>query len=168
MKYSSRMAYIFLIPSLFGVAGLQRFYLGKVGSGILYLLTGGLFGIGTIYDLITLPDQVREANLRERYRSAIDFDDEALLEYRSRREAPRTNTESIEYIILRTAKKNNGIATPSEVALEGRITTDEAKRYLEQLASKGYADVRVTKSGLVVYVFPEFISDEEEENLEDY
>jgi hypothetical protein len=37
--------------------------LGKWFTGILWLLTGGLFGIGFIYDWITLNDQVNRANL---------------------------------------------------------------------------------------------------------
>jgi len=34
------------------VAGVQRFMLGQVGMGILYLLTGGLCFVGTIVDAI--------------------------------------------------------------------------------------------------------------------
>ena len=37
----------------FGVGGIHKFYEGKIGMGILYFLTGGLFWIGTIVDLIT-------------------------------------------------------------------------------------------------------------------
>lgn len=38
----------------FGVIGVHKFYEGKVGMGILYLFTGGLFCIGVIVDFITL------------------------------------------------------------------------------------------------------------------
>ena len=38
----------------FGTIGIHRFYVGKVGMGILYLLTGGLCGIGWIIDIIQI------------------------------------------------------------------------------------------------------------------
>ena len=51
------------IPPL-GWLGLHRFYMGKVFTGILWLLTCGLFGIGWLYDLWTLNGQVSEINAR--------------------------------------------------------------------------------------------------------
>ena len=47
-----------------GWLGLHRFYQAKIVTGILYFLTGGLFGIGMVYDAFTLNDQVSEANYR--------------------------------------------------------------------------------------------------------
>jgi len=37
-----------------GMLGVHRFYVGKIGTGILWLFTGGLLGIGIIYDLIMI------------------------------------------------------------------------------------------------------------------
>lgn len=41
-----------------GIFGVHRMYMGKWLSGILYLFTFGLFGLGILYDLWTLNDQI--------------------------------------------------------------------------------------------------------------
>src|SRR5580698_6389005 len=58
--YDYTLAWIFL--TFFGYLGLHRFYLGKILSGVLYLLTVGLFGIGLVYDFWTLNGQISERN----------------------------------------------------------------------------------------------------------
>lgn len=45
--------WIALLLCLFTICG-HKFYEGKIGMGVLYLFTGGLFGIGWIIDLISL------------------------------------------------------------------------------------------------------------------
>ena len=55
-------AYALLLLTLVGFAGIHYFYLGKVGRGVLWLLTWGLFGIGTLIDLFTIPAQTRQVN----------------------------------------------------------------------------------------------------------
>jgi hypothetical protein len=41
-----------LLCFFLGYLGIHRFYVGKIGTGLLYLVTGGLFGIGWIVDLV--------------------------------------------------------------------------------------------------------------------
>ncbi len=52
-----------ILLTFLGIFGLHRFYMGKWGTGILYLLTLGLLGIGLIYDFWTLNSQISELNL---------------------------------------------------------------------------------------------------------
>jgi TM2 domain-containing membrane protein YozV len=51
-----------LLLTFLGVFGLHRFYMGKWGTGLLYLFTVGLLGIGIIYDFWTLNGQISEQN----------------------------------------------------------------------------------------------------------
>jgi TM2 domain-containing membrane protein YozV len=53
-----------ILLTFLGVFGIHRFYMGKWLSGLLYLLTVGLGGIGIIYDYWTLNDQLTVINSR--------------------------------------------------------------------------------------------------------
>ena len=44
----------FALCVLFGYIGVHRFYVGKTGTGILWLFTGGLFMVGWIADCIAI------------------------------------------------------------------------------------------------------------------
>lgn len=47
-----------------GLSGVHRFYLGQSGMGILYLLTAGLCGIGTIIDIFRHKGLAMERNMQ--------------------------------------------------------------------------------------------------------
>ena len=53
-----------ILLAFLGLFGIHRFYMGKVLTGILWLCTGGLFGLGWLYDLWTLNGQISEINAR--------------------------------------------------------------------------------------------------------
>ena len=44
----------FCLCLLLGLVGAHKFYEGKIGMGILYIVTGGLCGIGALIDLIVI------------------------------------------------------------------------------------------------------------------
>jgi len=51
-----------ILLTFLGLLGIHRMYLGKWVTGILYFLTGGLLGLGYLYDLWTLNDQITVIN----------------------------------------------------------------------------------------------------------
>jgi len=59
-RYDYTLAWILL--TFLGFFGIHRMFLGKWISGIIYLLTGGIFGLGYLYDFWTLNEQVSELN----------------------------------------------------------------------------------------------------------
>jgi TM2 domain-containing membrane protein YozV len=54
-----------LLLCFLGVFGVHRLYLGKWISGIVYLLTFGIFGLGVLYDFWTLNSQISELHHRD-------------------------------------------------------------------------------------------------------
>jgi TM2 domain-containing membrane protein YozV len=57
---------MWLLLTFLGVFGVHRFVMGKWISGFLYLISGGLFLVGVLYDFFTLNGQIDEIN-RQRY-----------------------------------------------------------------------------------------------------
>ncbi|MEW5924011.1 MAG: TM2 domain-containing protein [Candidatus Zixiibacteriota bacterium] len=55
------------IIGFLGIAGIQRFYVEQIGLGLIYLLTAGICGIGTIIDLITFRRIAFEYNQKQAY-----------------------------------------------------------------------------------------------------
>ena len=58
------IAWILLAIPFLGLIGLHRLYMGKVVTGLIWMFTGGLLGLGWLYDLWTLNDQISEVNAR--------------------------------------------------------------------------------------------------------
>ena len=61
---------LFTILGFLGVSGIQRFVIGQIGMGILYLLTGGLCLIGTIVDIINHRSLAADYNQTTAYECA--------------------------------------------------------------------------------------------------
>ncbi|NIR42855.1 MAG: TM2 domain-containing protein [Gemmatimonadetes bacterium] len=144
-KFKEGIAFGLWAGWLFGFAGLHRLYLGKWGTGFLWLFTWGLLGIGQLVDLITLRRQVDEANLLE--------------EARAMRSASGQHQPSPEQLILRAAMKEGGKLTVTQAAMITGWSFQEAEGYLRELVKSGYVDVgNEPESGVVVYYFPELRS----------
>lgn len=142
-KYKEGISYGLWAGWLFGFAGLHRLYLGKYGTGFLWLFTWGLGGIGQLYDLITLRRQVDEANLLEEARAL-----------RASRIGPPDLTP--QQIILDGAVQEGGQLTVTQVSLLTGYSFEESEQLLREMVASGYVDVgNEPDSGVVVYYFPE-------------
>ncbi len=51
-----------VLLTFLGIFGIHRFYMGKYGTGLIYLFTGGLLLVGVVYDYWTLNEQISAEN----------------------------------------------------------------------------------------------------------
>ncbi|MFA5515218.1 MAG: TM2 domain-containing protein [Desulfuromonadales bacterium] len=56
-----------ILLTFLGLFGIHRMYMGKWVTGIIYLFSGALFGLGYIYDYWTLNNQITDINRGELY-----------------------------------------------------------------------------------------------------
>ena len=66
-RKDSQSVLLVTLAGFIGVAGIQRFLTGDIGLGILYLLTLGLCGIGTIIDLVNYKSLTKTFNQKQAY-----------------------------------------------------------------------------------------------------
>ncbi len=138
---STGTAYALWCLSLFGVCGIHRLYAGKTGTGILWLLTFGLLGIGQLIDLFLIPGMVEDYNFRQA----------VLLGQGSQSPPPSLETtptplppkplkgQALMREILRLAQQRQGILTLSEIVIDLPADFDEIEKALQELSRRGMA-----------------------------
>lgn len=70
--------------------------------------------------------------------------------------------------VLRLAEKERGRLTVPETAARCNLTIGEAKEALDRLVVQQVAELHVTESGVLVYVFPGFLSDTDKARARDF
>lgn len=158
--YSRGLSYGLWCAGLVGACGIHRFYLGKIGTGVLWLLTAGLLGIGQLVDLFRMKKLVRDANIREgriphpRQVAALAKAEIGGSEPKRKLSAPLNLRQQL----LKTAMDNGGEITVSQGVLATGRTFEEVEKVLNGMADKGYVDVdNAPGTGVVVYRFPELV-----------
>lgn len=138
------------------VAGIHRFYLGRPASGVLYLLTWGFFGVGTIIDLFLIPGMVEDENVRRlppgrvAYAAALGAGPTPLA--LPPPEAAK-NKLTPEQQILHVAGEHDGTVTVAMVAMKTGMSLRQATKELERLRKQEFCTLDVSAAGAKLYVF---------------
>ena len=138
VKKNNGTAYLLWCCSTFGLCGIHRFYLGKPISGLIYLCTFGVFGIGQLLDLIFIPNIVQSKNLKDPLVLTTP--------------PPFTPSNSkLDIRILKICRERQG-ATLSDCVIETESSVAVVKEIIHQLSVDGLlmVDNRET-DGAVIY-----------------
>jgi hypothetical protein len=81
---------------------------------------------------------------------------------------PPADAAERERRVLKLVEREHGRVTIPEVASHCVMTIEESKRELDRLVLQQVAEIQVTASGVLVYVFPGFLSDEDKARASDF
>ena len=168
------LPFAYVLWFFWGLAGAHRFYLGKVRTGFLYLISGGLLGIGWLYDLFFMPSHVLYCNARmmgsQMEAAGWPGDQPApegmisrwfgWLRFGGGRAAVEGSRNARASRLLKAALDRRGILTVTEAVMDTGMDFETAEKTLSEMHQSGYVEVRNhPRSGVVEYVFFELEDD---------
>lgn len=168
--YKTGAAYGFWCLFLAGLGGVHRLYLGKYGTGVLWLLTAGLFGVGQVVDLFRMKTLVADANIREGHLPHPNFrplpDGGPADAARGRSSTPWAtdgpglprprDDGDLMRLLLAEAEERGGTLTVTQGVAATGLPFDRVEETLGDMVASGYVDVgNHPDSGVVVYRFTE-------------
>jgi len=152
-------SYLLWFGFLFGFAGLHRFYNGKIGTGLLWFCTGGLFGVGQFVDLVLIPRMVEDYYLKQGKRDRITG--EATVSGSPTLVQPYStpaplNQDSFVVQLVKAAEARGGQLSVTQGVVDTGRGFAEVEATLNDLVKSGYVNIdNDPDTGVVVYTFPE-------------
>lgn len=164
-QVNSGTAYLLWCFWLFGLGGIQRFYTGNVGTGLIYLFTWGLFGFGQVIDLVLIPGMVDKRNiyLRGLHGSgASNITQQVTLnigdipQLKQLQAVQPTSEASVSSMqkLLKAAKEHGGQLSIAQAAMCTELASEQVKDLLQEAIKSGYAEINNDpKTGAIRYHF---------------
>ncbi len=154
--YREGISYALWCVSFLSLAGLHRFYLGKYFTGLIWMLTWGLGGIGQIFDLVRMKRLIRDANIREGYLPHPRWAGELSRLAHQRIAPPEAPEKSLRHQLLEAAMALGGELSVTEGVAATGASFENVENTLNELQQTGYVDIdNRPDSGVIVYRFTE-------------
>lgn len=144
-------SYLLWFGIFLGLGGIHRLYNGKYVSGIIWLFTYGLFGIGQVVDLFLIPNMSEQRQRQLSGGQPTTFDPQPVV-------AAEVTQDTLMVRLLKLAQLHGGQITVTQAVLETGQSFETIEEELKAMVRSGYADVTNRPgSGVVVYEFPELM-----------
>ncbi|CBN58903.1 conserved hypothetical protein [Kamptonema sp. PCC 6506] len=139
--------------------GLHRLYNGKIGTGLLWLFTGGLLGIGQILDLLLIPSMVDEQNANIRAKLGVSATGVPIYHQPNAAIAQvlvKQTPEQLMVKLLKAAYAKGGKLSVTQGVMATGASFAEVEATLTELLKTGYVSVdNDPATGIVIYDFHE-------------
>ncbi|BAY09054.1 TM2 domain-containing protein [Calothrix sp. NIES-2098] len=150
------VSYILCAAWFFGLGGLHRLYNGKIATGVLWLCTVGLFGVGQFVDLLLIPGMVDEHELKLRAKAGLSPLGIPLNQPAIASQVYRPSGNQLMVKLIEAAERNNGTLTVTQGVKATGVGFAEVEASLKEMFKSGY--VRIDNdpiTGAVTYHFHE-------------
>ncbi|PSB16565.1 NINE protein [Phormidesmis priestleyi ULC007] len=153
-------AYVLWLGGLVGLAGLHRLYNGKIWTGLLWLFSGGLFGVGQLADLLFIPKMVETHNTKRASRLNASPVGEPGIHYVVEMSESKSSLDlgqSQALIqLLQAAAEHNGRLSVTQGVMATGLGFSAIEALLQGMVRTGYVEVgNDPETGVVVYEFKE-------------
>ncbi len=150
------LAYLLWFTCLFGLCGIHRLYSGKYATGVIWLFTAGLFGIGQLVDLALIPGMVEEKNLKYSLlygnNQTSQVSQPVVVNAADFLALPRTgNDQSDIHAILQLAK-TQGYVSLSDCVIATEKSVAQVKEIIDSLCRQGVLEIgNHEDTGAIIY-----------------
>ncbi|HAZ43119.1 MAG TPA: hypothetical protein DDW76_29820 [Cyanobacteria bacterium UBA11369] len=149
-------SYLFWLGWFFGLGGLHRLYNKKIGTGLLWFCTWGLFGVGQFIDLVLVPNMVDEHNAQTRAKLGLSPTGVPLTQAAVAAAVVQTPREQLMVKLVKAAALRGGKITVTQAVMDTGVGFVEVEATLKEMVQSGYIDVgNDPVSGVVIYDFVE-------------
>ena len=147
-------AYILWLGCLLQLHGLHRLYNGKVFTGLLWLFTFGLLGVGQVIDLVLIPNMVDEHNTKLRASLGVSEFGVPLYEpvVATSIVNPKYTRSQLMVKLLKAAANRAGKLSVTQAVMDTGASFAEVETTLREMLKTGYIAIENhPDSGVVIY-----------------
>jgi TM2 domain-containing membrane protein YozV len=151
------LSYLLWFAGFFGVSDLHRLYNGKIVTGLIWLSTFGLFGVGQFIDVFFVPGMAEEKQLKRLKTQLGDrFYDSISFSTLPSDDVVRREKKMV--ALLQAAQRQGGHLSVTQGVMATGMGFEEVESLLNSMAKSSYVGIENhPETGIVLYRFDELL-----------